>query len=132
MAGAAHVAGLIIDSGAGTDDQGALFSVDISNGTRTLINDFGNAAQAPLAVIPFGLKMNGSGEVLVVDEDAGPDFSGALFRIDPISGNRSLISDFNNSAQGPLGEYPAALTTTGEILVAILPPAPICKDRSSR
>jgi hypothetical protein len=82
-AGAAHATSLIIDSGAGTGNQGALFSVNRSNGERTLISDFGNAAQGPLGEIPFGLKVNDSGEILVVDEDTGPDFKGPLFSVNP-------------------------------------------------
>jgi hypothetical protein len=39
-----------------------------------LISDFGNAAQGLLGEILFGLKVNDSGEILVVDEDTGPDF----------------------------------------------------------
>ncbi len=82
-AGAAHATSLSIDSGAGTGNQGALFSVNRSNGERTLISDFGNAAQGPLGEIPFGLKVNDSGEILVVDEDTGPDFKGPLFSVNP-------------------------------------------------
>jgi hypothetical protein len=51
--------------------------------------------------------------VLVVDEDAGSTAStpidGALFAIASNTGQRSIVSDFGNSAQGPLGGVPSNL-----------------------
>ena len=43
------------------------------------------------------------GDILVIDSQAGTNFNGALFVIDPVTGNRTLLSDFGNPAQGPLG-----------------------------
>ena len=53
------------------------------------------------------------GDILVIDEDAGG--RGALFSIDPSSGNRILISDFGNAAQGPIG-----LSSSGVAIDALL------------
>jgi Ca2+-binding RTX toxin-like protein len=105
---------------AGPDGSGALFSVDAEHGTRTLVSDFGNATQGPLGEIPYGVTMAPTGEILVLDEDSGTDFRGGLFRVNPTNGNRTLLSNFNNAAQGPLGEDPVnlALSEAGEILVA--------------
>ncbi len=46
--------------------------------------------------------------------------SGVLFRVNPASGNRTVVSDFNNSAQGTL-----EIDRTG---VAIVPPQPRLGD----
>ena len=90
--------------------NGALFRVDPASGNRSLISDFGNAAQGPLGAEPFGLALEAGGTVLVSDEGAGTGGSTvALFRVDPASGNRSLVSDFGNAAQGPQGVEPRGL-----------------------
>lgn len=122
VAGAAQSASLVVDSGAGTGNQGALFAVDSSNGARTLVSDFGNAAQGPLGINPVALVVTAAGDVLVTDLDAGTDSRGALFRVNPTTGARTLMSDFGDSAQGPLGEDPVNLAqgAAGEILIVDL------------
>lgn len=59
------------------------------------------------------------GDTLVIDQDAGTNSNGALFRVNPANGNRTLVSNFSNSAQGPLGFDPVgvALDSSGNILV---------------
>ena len=108
---------LVADTGAGTSSKGALFSVDPS-GNRTIISDFGNNTQGALGSFPSGLTINASGEILVIDSEAGTSDLGALFTVDP-SGNRTLISDFGNNTQGALGSFPigVANNASGEILV---------------
>ncbi|MGH8502891.1 MAG: Calx-beta domain-containing protein [Gammaproteobacteria bacterium] len=112
----------VIDSGAGSDNRGALFNVDPAGGARTLISDFGDVSQGPLGLNPISVAVSPSGQLLVVDLDAGADFRGALFEVDPADGSRSLLSDFNNDSQGPLGEDPVnlALSADGQVLVADL------------
>jgi hypothetical protein len=43
-----------------------------------------------------------------------------LFRVDPATGTRTLLSDFSNAAQGPLGTDPigVAVEASGTILVS--------------
>ena len=105
---------LVIDQTAGTGQQGALFTVN-SSGDRTLFSDFGNSAQGALgtdpesvAWLPGGLLGLLPASVLVTDGSSGTNQQGALFTVNPTSGSRTLLSDFGNSAQGPLGEYPVA------------------------
>jgi len=104
---------------AGTGSRGALFKINAQNGSRTLLSDFGDASQGPVGEIPFGVALGPNNEILVIDEDVGPDFRGAMFRVDAANGQRTLISDFGVSAQGPLGEDPVNLTLTssGRMLV---------------
>ena len=110
---------LVIDFGAGTGANGALFRVDAASGVRSLVSDFGNGAQGPLGEDPSGLAVETGGAILVVDNDAGAGFNGALFRVDAVSGNRSLVSDFGNAAQGPqgVGPFGLALEAGGTALV---------------
>ncbi len=110
---------LVIDSSAGTGGDGALFSVDPTTGNRTVLSDFGNPAQGPTGVNPYAVAVESTGQILVVDYSAGTGFDGALFSVDPITGNRTLLSDFGNPAQGPTGVNPIALAigSTGQIFV---------------
>jgi len=113
---------LVTDPSAGTASYsacsssgcGALFRVDPSTGVRTVVSDFGNAAQGPLGIIPQGLAIDASGNILVIDEGAGTLFAGALFRVNPSTGLRTVVSDFGNSILGPTGLDPTALFIVGE------------------
>ena len=110
---------LVTDQAAGTASLGAVFRVDATTGARTVLSDFGNPAQGPLGVEPFGIALEASGEILVADIHAGTGALGALFRVDPTTGARTLLSDFGNPAQGPLGVDPFGVTVepSGQILV---------------
>ena len=77
-----------------------------SSGNRTLLSDFGNNAQGPLGVTPTGVTLDASGNILVIDADAGPNGRGALFGINPSGGNRILVTDFGDPSQGILGITP--------------------------
>ncbi|MDQ3772981.1 MAG: hypothetical protein M3461_00590 [Pseudomonadota bacterium] len=60
-----------------------------------------------LATIALGAAPAGADETYVLDLSA-PNNVGALFRVDPASGNRSLVSDFRDPAQGPQGAFPSS------------------------
>ena len=110
---------LVIDLDAGTNGRGALFRVNPANGSRTVVSDFNNSAQGTLGFEPIAVAIDSSGNILVIDENGGTNFRGALFGINPANGSRTLISDFGDSAQGPLGDFPSgmALDSSGNILV---------------
>jgi hypothetical protein len=110
---------LVVDAAAGTGGLGALFRVDSVTGTRTLLSDFGAGAQGPLGIDPVGVAVEASGQILVADETGGTGLLGALFRVDPTTGARTLLSDFGAGAQGPLGVNPTGVTVeaSGQILV---------------
>ncbi|MFH0342129.1 MAG: hypothetical protein ACHBNF_08365, partial [Chromatiales bacterium] len=113
---------LVIDEDAGTGGRGALFRVNPTNGSRKIVSDFGNSAQGTLGDSPFGVALDASGNILVTDLDAGTNFHGALFRVNPANGNRTLLSDFGNSAQGTLGTLQGnprgvAVDASGSILI---------------
>ncbi len=98
---------------------GGVLMVDPSTGVRTLISDFTDSAQGPVPVGPRGyIAIDSAGTILITDTNfAG---KGRLYRIDPRSGIRTILSDFGNSAQGPLGASPWAVAADheGNILVA--------------
>lgn len=107
---------LVIDSTAGTNAQGALFTVDPGTGQRTLLSDFGASSQGPLGVDPENVYwvaatlLGPQSTILVTDGSAGTNGFGALFQVDPNTGKRTLVSDFGNTAQGPLGLYPVSIS----------------------
>ncbi|MEM7009723.1 MAG: IPTL-CTERM sorting domain-containing protein [Thermodesulfobacteriota bacterium] len=96
--------------------------MDLTSGNRTLISNFNNPAQGPIGINPFGITMGSSGNLLVTDEDItqGPTINGSLLEVDVVSGFRTVISDFENPAQGPLGNEPQGITTNllGQALIA--------------
>jgi hypothetical protein len=99
---------LVIHSDAGTNGQGALFRVSPATGTRLLLSDFGTGAN--LGVDPLGVAVEAAGTILVIDQNAGTNFRGALFRVDPSTGTRTLLSDFGTGAN--LGSEPAGVAVT--------------------
>ena len=114
----------VVDAEAGTDCTGfgdhcgGLFRV-AANGQRTLVSDFGKPAQGPLGDDPVGLVLDADGSFLVIDQFAGACGCGELFRVNPSTGQRSLISDFGNAAQGPTGgrkPTAVAIASDGSIL----------------
>lgn len=108
---------LVIDQAAGT--SGLLFVVNPITGERRVLSDFGDGTQGPVGVAPGGLALEQSGGILVVDQNAGTDTRGALFRVNPNDGSRTLVTDFGNSQQGTLGNDPrdAAVEASGQILI---------------
>lgn len=107
---------LAVDQTAGADHRGTLFAVDQSNGRRSIFSDFNDAGQGVLGVDPNGIDWMPpqwfgliSGAVLVTDGSGGTDMRGALYAVDPSSGQRRLLSDFGNGVQGPLGFYPLSV-----------------------
>ena len=107
----------VVDANAGTNEQGALFRVDPVSGLRTLVSDFGDATQGPAGAEPSGLALEANGTVLVIDQAFGTNEQGALFRVDPVSGLRTLVSDFGDATQGPTGPIGLALEADGTVLV---------------
>jgi hypothetical protein len=118
---------LVVDPDAGTDvlgdtkvgGNGALFTVDPVTGARTVLSDFGNATQGPTGLNPGGVALGPGGTILVGDPEAGTGANGAVFRVDPLTGMRTVLSNFGNAAAGPTGTDPIflAISATGLILV---------------
>jgi hypothetical protein len=106
---------LVVDPDAGTGNKGALFRVDSSTGQRIILSDFGQGDNQGFT--PIGVTVEASGKILVVDSDAGAVFRGMLFRVDPSTGERTVLSDFNvgdNQGSDPCG---VSVEASGQILV---------------
>ena len=100
---------LVVDENVGTGQRGALFDVDPTTGTRTLRSDFSQSVQGPLGSNPIAVGVTSTGGIFVLDRDAGTSSAGALFRVDPATGQRTVISDFGDAGQGPIGADPVDL-----------------------
>ena len=109
---------LVTDGDAGSELRGVLFQVDPTTGERVVLSDFNSPDQGPVGVQPFNVVVETTGTILVLDNEAAGT-RGLLFRVDPSTGQRAVLSDFSNPNQGPLGIRPVgiALETTGAILV---------------
>ncbi|MFL9922115.1 hypothetical protein PQR75_43875 [Paraburkholderia fungorum] len=87
-------------------DVGDMYRVDPLRGQRTLLSDFTNPAQGATDLVPStGIAIETSGQILVNSHGSAiaPVPKNLLLRIDPNTGNRAVVSDFDNAAQGPLG-----------------------------
>jgi hypothetical protein len=95
-----------------------LIKIDPATGFRTVLSDFNDPNQGPL-VVPgaSGVAVDATGNIMVTDH--GPGISGVLLSVDPSTGFRTVLSDFGDTNQGPLGYDPGrmAVEATGDILV---------------
>ena len=102
---------LVTDEGhTSTTPLGLLFRIEPQSGTRTVLSDFNTGANTGRE--PEGVALEANGQILVVDKHAGQFTRGMLFRVDPASGARQIVSDFGAGANQ--GGDPLAL--------AVLPP----------
>ncbi|WNC94822.1 hypothetical protein RI103_33345 [Paraburkholderia sp. FT54] len=111
-------------------DVGDMYRVDPLRGQRSLLSDFTNPAQGATGLVPStGIAIETSGQILVNSHGSAiaPVPKNLLLRIDPNTGNRTVLSDFDNAAQGPLGwrlsGIALAQAGTGGIIVGAGDPA---------
>ncbi|MGN6667534.1 MAG: hypothetical protein ACTHKH_11305 [Trinickia sp.] len=71
--------------------SGALIRIDGKTGVRSVISDFSNPAQGPAISSPASLAIGG-GHIIVTDQN------GCIFFIDPRTGQRSLVGNYNRGA----------------------------------
>lgn len=109
---------LVLDQTGGTNDLGALIIVNPGSGKRTMLSDFGNPEQGALGEAPASVAIGNDGRIFVSDIFAGdPRFDGgALFEVDPESGNRTLISNFGQGNPVGVLYYGLAVDVNGTIL----------------
>lgn len=101
-------------------DDAALYAVDPNDGQRTVLSVFDELALGPRIGNPKAIASTPAGDVLVADPDFAPrtrldggTISGAVLRIDPLTGLRSVLSESGEPSQGPLLFGPRALATAG-------------------
>jgi len=74
------------------------------------VTDFTDDTQGPFGWNPSDVVVDASGNILVTDFDGGADFdSGAVLVVDAATTNRTILSDFSDAAQGPLGVEPSGI-----------------------
>lgn len=104
---------LVTDGSGGTGGNGALFKVNPQTGARTVLSDFGDtrgiAGSYPIGILTLGGLLDSFPTIYVIDAYAGASGLGILFQVDVETGFRTVISDFNDSTEGPLGEYPNSI-----------------------
>jgi sugar lactone lactonase YvrE len=99
---------------------GGVIRIDPVTGVRTTVSEDANPSGDPGFLLPVGLAVEANGDILVVDRDAGglPGF-GAVIRVDPATGARTLVSSNSSPAGGPsfLEPVSIAVEANGDILV---------------
>ena len=99
-----------------------VFRVDPVTGNRTIVSNFSDSTQGSTGLDPFGSTMDKSGMLFVTDQTFTGGARGALFRVNPATGARILVSNFADSSKGPLGKEPNGLDidASGKVVVADL------------
>lgn len=118
---------LVLDRHALLPGRG-LFSVNQASGSRRVLSDWNNAAQDPAfpedavrSGILEDVAVSASGDIVILDfrtNESGTSKRDLLFRINPTNGNRTIISDFRDSAQGIIASPDSVAFDGEEILVA--------------
>jgi sugar lactone lactonase YvrE len=77
------------------DGGGGIFRVDPVTGERTMIsnNDSPAVGTVPDYDNPSALAFDRNGDLLVADRMTQGDFFGSVIRVDPVTGERTLVSD---------------------------------------
>ncbi len=107
---------LLTEIVSGPTGAGALFRIDPVTGARTRVSDYGNVAQGPLATDSMQVAVGATGEIYVSNLTRGTLGAGAVFQVDPVTGQRVLLSDFGNLSQGAVGLHPFG--------ILVVPPPP--------
>ncbi len=101
-------AGLVVDASghilaaAGNFGSDLLLSIDPKSGQRTVLSDFNNPDQGAVGCWVHGLSMEKSGTILAVASKQPECDRTAVYRVNPRTGQRTLLSDPDNPNQGPL------------------------------
>lgn len=112
---------LAVASQAGPNGNGKLYRINQRTGAFSVLTDFGAGPFETLGFSPVDIALEASGNILVADSDASvPSFNeqGSVWRINPRSGARSVLSDFGQGANQGLNPY----------AVAVVPPKSVSFD----
>lgn len=113
---------LVADTSAFSDSGGGVIRVDPATGARTTVSANGSPTGDPSFRDPQGVAVEADGDILVADMSALSEFGGAVIRVDPVTGARTLVSANGSPVGGPSFADPAllAVEADGDILVADL------------
>ena len=103
----------VADASYGAGAPGALFSVSAGSGDRTVLSENTNPVDQPDFNDPVDLDVEGSGDIVIVDESTFGGFGvgGGIIRVNPANGLRTRVTRNSN----PLGG--ASLVVPWGILV---------------
>ncbi len=111
-------------------DVGDLYRINPTTGHRSLLSDFSNSSQGATQVVPaIGIALEKSGQILVNSHgtSTAPAPRDLLLRIDPNTGHRTVLSNFDNAAQGTQGRRLSGIAVetsgSGAIIVGASNPA---------
>lgn len=82
--------------------DGGLFRVDKDSGFRTLVTDLTNAGQGPTGENAHDVVEGPGGVIYLITSLGGTGNDGLLYEVDPVTGFRTVLSDFGNLGQGPV------------------------------
>jgi hypothetical protein len=85
-----------------------------------VVSDFGVGANQ--GDTPESVAIEANGQILVAAHGAGTNFKGALFRVDPLTGVRTIVSDFGVGANP--GSHPRALALVPDLIQMVVDIAP--------
>jgi len=110
---------LVVDTDLKT---GRVLRVDPVSGDRTIVSD-ANTGGGPALGMPGGIAIEAGGQLIVLDGSLNGN--PRVLRIDPTSGNRSIVSDANTGSGPALGGLPGAVTLDAQgRIFAVLIAAP--------
>ena len=109
----------VSDSGA-FGGPGGIIRVDSTTGARTTVSENSSPAGGPAFVDPLGVVIAPNGDLLVADQNAFAGAGGGVIRVNPVTGQRTTVSENASPAGGPAFVDPFALTlaANGDILVS--------------
>jgi streptogramin lyase len=112
---------LVADQNGGTGSRGALFVVNPKTGQRTILSDLGNPAQGGLGHILYSVAVGRAGEIFVtaffLDSTSYKSF---LFRVNPRTGKRTVISDFSQGDIRGDVYYGLAVDAKGQVIANLI------------
>jgi len=91
---------LVASGGSVLAPRNLLFRIHPKTGKRTVLSDFDNPAQGTLGQSLRGVAVEESGKIIVGVGKIGHADATLLFRVNPKTGQRALLSDSDNPAQG--------------------------------
>ena len=99
---------------------GGIIRIDSTTGARTTVSENSSPAGGPAFVDPLGVVIAPNGDLLVADQQAFSGAGGGVIRVNPVTGQRTTVSENASPAGGPAFVDPFALTlaANGDILVS--------------
>jgi len=120
---------MILNPFVGSGGNGSLVAVNLSTGANKTISDFGDPSQGPTGTAwAAGIAVDRSGATFVPARVSLPCVCWSVFSVDPISGRRTVLTQFWDAAQGPT----QGAGVNGAIAVAVEPSGSVLSSGNTR